>query len=390
MRLLMLSWRYIDHPMAGGAEILTHQVLRRLVAAGHSVTCFTAEHPGASRTESLDGVELVRTGRQWTIHGHAWRWLRRRLDDFDVVVDQINTIPFLTPLYVPAHQRVLFICQLARGYWFRETRGLFRAAAPVGYAAEPGMMKLYRGAPTITISESSKADLVGFGFDPDEIAVIPMALTAPPLDALAPKDGPPRLIMVGRLTPAKFVEEGIRSFRLLKMKLPEAELDIVGGGDDRYRTRLERMIQAERIPGVHFHGRVDESRKSELLARAHVHLFTSHREGWGLVVSEAAAMGTPSVGYDVPGVVDSIGDARFLAPSGDIAALARLLYALLSDPELFAEVRTAAWERTHSMSYDATAVAFARALARVSPSSASPVSSRSLDSAADGGVSRTR
>jgi glycosyltransferase involved in cell wall biosynthesis len=376
MRILMLSWRYVDHPMSGGAEVLTHQVLRRLVAAGHSVTCFTAEHPASGRTDSLDGVELVRSGRQWTVHGRAWRWLRRRLDDFDVVVDQVNTIPFLTPLYVPDRQRVLFICQLARGYWFRETRGLFRAVAPLGYAAEPSVMRLYRNTPTISISDTSKADLVGLGFDPSQVSVIPMALIDPPLDALAPKVGPPRVIIVGRLTPAKFVEEGIRAFELLKTRLPDAELDVVGGGDERYRRRLGRMVETRRIADVRFHGRVDECRKRELLAHAHVHLFTSHREGWGLVVTEAAAMGTPSVGYDVQGVADSIGDPRLMAPRGDVKTLAARLYALESDPRLFSEVRTVAWERTQAMSYDNTALAFLRVLTEVSGSSTPLVTSR--------------
>jgi glycosyltransferase involved in cell wall biosynthesis len=364
MRLLMLSWRYVDHPMSGGAEVLTHEVLRRLVVAGHSVTCFTAEYRGASRTDSVDGVELVRLGRQWTVHAHAWRWLRRRLRDFDLVVDQINTIPFFTPWYVPADKRVLFICQLARGYWFRETRGLFRAAAPAGYLAEPYMIGLYRHTPAVTISESSKADLVRLGFYPGEVAVIPMALTDPPLDTLLPKKGPLRVVIIGRLTPAKFVEEGVRAFELLKREVRDAALDIVGSGDARYRGRLQRMIRLRGISGVTFHGRVDARRKRKLLAKAHFHLFTSHREGWGLTVSEAAAMGTPSVGYDTEGVRDSIGDPRLLVRTGDVKTLAARLVAVSRDPKLYAELRHAAWERARSMSYDDTAVAFELGLGR--------------------------
>ena len=375
MKLLMLSWRYIDHPMSGGAEVLTHEVLRRLVAAGHSVTCFSGQYAGSSSTDSLDGVDLIRCGRQWTVHAQAWRWLRRRIDEFDVVVDQINTIPFLTPLYVPDHKRVLFICQLARGYWFRETRGLFRAAAPIGYLAEPHVMRLYRHTPAITISESSKADLVDLGFDPGHIATVPMALTEPPLRQLDAKEGPLRVIVVGRLTPAKFVEEGVRAFELLTREFPDAQLDVVGGGDLRYRHRLERLVRRRGINGVTFHGRVDEARKRELLAAAHVHLFTSHREGWGLVVSEAAAMGTPSVGYDVQGVRDSIAEPRLLARSGDVATLAARVATLGREPKLYAELRETAWEQTLAMSYDDTALAFERALERTGPQPASLASS---------------
>jgi glycosyltransferase involved in cell wall biosynthesis len=362
MKILMLSWRYVDHPMSGGAEVLTHEVLSRLVADGHSVTCFTAEYPGAGRTGSIDGVELVRHGRQWSVHLHAWRWLRRRLPEFDVVIDQINTIPFMTPWYVPDDKRRLFICQLARGYWFRETRGAFKVAAPFGYLAEPQVMRRYRTTPTITISDSSRDDLVALGFDRASVAVIPMAITEPPLDTLPPKQPPLRVIMLGRLTPAKFVEEGIRAFELLQHEQPGAELDIVGSGDDRYRTRLARIVERRAIAHVTFHGRVAVPRKRALLASAHIHLFTSHREGWGLTVSEAAAVGTPSVGYDVQGVRDSIGEPRLLAPRGDLTALAGRMKTLSRDPELYAEVRQAAWERIRGMSYHETVRAFERAL----------------------------
>ena len=372
----MLSWRYVDHPMSGGAEVLTHEVLRRLVANGHSVTCFTAEYPGSDRAGWIDGVEIIRLGRQWTVHARAWRWSRRRLHNFDLVVDQINTIPFFTPWYVPAGKRVLFICQLARGYWFRETRGLFRAVAPVGYFAEPNLMRLYRRTPAITISNSSKADLVRLGFDAANVTVIPMALIEPPLSALSEKEGVPRVISVGRLTPAKFVEEAIRAFELVKQEVPNAELDIVGSGDHRYREKLRRMVRRRGIAGVTFHGRVDVQRKQELLERAYVHLFTSHREGWGLVVSEAAAVGTPSVGYDVPGVRDSIAEPRLLAQRGDIEDLATRIKMLVRDPKLYAEQRNKAWERTRSMSYDDTALAFERALGKLRDSSASLTPSR--------------
>src|SRR3954453_6911062 len=120
VRIAMLSWRYLDNPAAGGAELLTHEVLKRLVAAGHDVTCFTASYPGAAPTGEIDGVRIVRRGRQWTVHVQAWRWLRGRIAGFDRIVDQINTIPFLTPLYVDEQRRRFYICQLAREYWWRE------------------------------------------------------------------------------------------------------------------------------------------------------------------------------------------------------------------------------------------------------------------------------
>ena len=362
----MLSWRYIGHPAAGGAEILTHEILRRLAADGHEVTAFAAAHPGAPSEGLLDGVRLVRRGRPWTVHIEAWRWLRSRRHAFDRIVDQVNTVPFLTPLYVSRQRRRLFICQLAQEYWFRETRGPFRVVAPLGYLAEPWYLRAYRSTEVVTISRSTADDLKALGVGRTGLSIIPMALPTPPLGSLEPKTGPWRIVVLGRLTPAKFVEEALDVFAAVRRRLPDARLDIVGEGDPVYRRRLETRAVGAGRGGVFFHGKVGEDRKLELLREARVHLFCSHREGWGLTVTEAVVMGTPSVGYDVPGVRDSIAEPVLLAPSGDTDGLAQRVLALRADPQTYERVREAAWERTLSLSYDATASAFAVAIG-VSP-----------------------
>jgi glycosyltransferase involved in cell wall biosynthesis len=356
----MLSWRGPGHPQAGGAEVLTHEVLRRAVGRGHAVTWFGGAWPGASTHAELDGVRLVRRGRQHTVHVQAWRFARRRLADFDVVVDQVNTLPFLTPLYVPEPQRRMFIHQTAREYWWRQTRGAFRLVAPLGYALEPQYLKAYRGTRTVTVSGSTRDELLALGLPPERVAVMPEAVDVPALDALAPKAGPLRVLMIGRLEPAKFVEEGIEAFALVARDRPDARLDVAGGGEPSYRTALERRVAALGLADrVTFHGRVGDAARLALLDAAHVHLFTSHREGWGLTVTEAARRGTPTVGYDAPGVRDSVRDRRLLAPlGGGPAALAAIVERLAADAALYEEVRAEAWAFSRTLSFEASTDAF--------------------------------
>src|SRR5215211_3592958 len=283
----MLSWRYIDHPQAGGAETATHEILRRLAARGWRVHCFTAAYPGAPREGEIDGVKLVRRGRQATVHIHAWRWLRRRLSEFDLVVEQMNTLPFLTPLYVPRDRRRLLIHQLAREYWWSQTRGIVKLAAPFGYVLEPLQLKCYRRTRTITISRSSRDDLHALGIT--DVRIIPMAIERSPVGRPADRDSGLRVVALGRLEPAKHVEDVIEALAVVQRRVPGAQLDLVGNGTRRYRHRLERLVERRGVKGVTFHGRVSEERKWELLETAHVHVFASRREGWGLTVTEAAA-----------------------------------------------------------------------------------------------------
>lgn len=358
----MLSWRSPGHPQGGGAENLTYETLRRAVERGHDVTWFSAMWPGAAPVEDVDGIRVLRRGRQWTVHLQAWRWLRRRQDDYDIIVDQVNTIPFFTPLYVSRDQRWLYIFQTAREYWWRQTRGVFRLVAPIGYVLEPWYLRLYRSTPAITISASTRDELMALGLPRDAIEIIPMANTFPAVERLDDKGKAFRVIVVGRLEPAKHAEQSIEAFAALQREIPDARLDIVGSGQPAYQQQLAAQVARLGLQHVTFHGRVSEDDKHALMAAAHVHVFASHREGWGLTVTEAAALGTPSVGYDVPGVRDSIADSARLAPRGDTAALGALLIRLAREGEWYEHVRRAAWERARELSYEATTDAFLEAL----------------------------
>lgn len=82
--------------------------------------------------------------------------------------------------------------------------------------------------------------------------------------------------------------------------MPTAVLWVIGTGP------MEDELRLSAPEGVQFLGKISESEKMERLARAHVLILTSVREGWGLVVTEAAAVGTPTVAYDVAGLADSV------------------------------------------------------------------------------------
>jgi glycosyltransferase involved in cell wall biosynthesis len=69
------------------------------------------------------------------------------------------------------------------------------------------------------------------------------------------------------------------------------------------------MLERLRSPApsnVSFVGRIERGEVLARLTRAHVLVAASVREGWGLNVSEAAACGTPTIGYCVPGLRDSV------------------------------------------------------------------------------------
>jgi glycosyltransferase involved in cell wall biosynthesis len=359
VRILILNWRDVRSPKAGGAEILTHEIARRLIQRGHQVTWFTSRPPSLPREEEIDGIRVVRRGSELTTRFYAPKFARRL--DADVVVEEVNTLPYFSSGWSRA-PAILLIMQLARDIWWYEAP---RLLAPVGFAAEPLYLRAYRNVNAITISDSSLHDLRRLGLRRD-ISVIPVSVSMPALPELPPKTPKGKLVFVGRLVPSKRVLHAIRALAELRKARPTATLAIVGSGPelDKAKELASRLGVSD---AVSFHGRVTEEEKIDALQSSDVVIACSVREGWGLTVTEAARRGTPAAAYDVPGLRDSILDGRtgvLTAPAP--ASLAAAAESLLRDPIRYERIRHAAWDRARQLSWERTTDAFEHALQKAS------------------------
>jgi glycosyltransferase involved in cell wall biosynthesis len=359
LRILILNWRCPRNPRAGGAESLTFEIARRLVAMGHTVEWFSASFPGAAPVEEMDGIRIVRAGRQWTVHWHAFKRYRRRLrGQFDVVIDEVNTMPFFTPLWAGIPTCML-IFQLAREVWWYESP--FPISA-VGYVTEPLYLRGYRHTPVFTISKSTEQDLRGLGFKAS-ITIVPIGIEKV-VDQSRPKADTPTFLYVGRLAPSKRIAHILRAVALFREATGTGTLQLVGSGSAGYQRTLVGLAQRLGIEAnVVFVGRASSEEKHRLMAEAHALLMTSVREGWGLVVTEANACGTPAIVYDVPGLRDSVVDES----TGIVVApgpqnLSAAMVRLTTDSVLYARLVTEGQRWSAAFSFEAAASVVARAL----------------------------
>ena len=347
-----MNWRDIKNPDAGGAEVFTHEVAKRLAAQGHQVTLFTSEFPGSKRKEIMDGVEVIRSGGKYTVYLNAKTQYRRVFsrEDYDLVIDEINTRPFLTPRFVRKEKIVGLIHQLAGEYWFYET------PFPINYIGyhylEKRWLRPYVAVPMVTVSESTRTDLKELGFM--KVCVVTQGLSVTPLPSLPEKEEKPTLIFIGRLRRAKLPDHAIKAYESVSRDIPETRLWIVGDG------YLFDTLKNHAPPGVKFFGKVTNEAKLDLLKRAHLMLMPGIREGWGLVVTEANAMGTPVIAYDVPGLRDSVRDGMTgrLVSAGDISGIAREALHLIVDRRQREILATNALSWSRNFSWNRTAREF--------------------------------
>lgn len=302
VRILIFNWRDIKHSAAGGAEVYAHEVCREWVKLGHDVTFFTSRHDRSASAEVVDGIKIIRRGGRLTVYWRARLFYRSEgRGRFDLVVDAVNTRPFLCPRFVKDAPVLAIFHQVAMDVWNHE---LPLPIAVIGRRLlEPFWLRRYREVPVVAVSDSTRQSLESFGIY--GVSVVPEGIRAADVEQREAQQAPPReerptVLFVGRLTSNKRPDHAITAFKRAQRSIPDLQMWVIGTGP------LERQLRAKQLSSLRFLGRVSEQVKQERLGRAHAVLATSVREGWGLIVTEAAACGTPTIAYDVPGLRDSV------------------------------------------------------------------------------------
>lgn len=359
MRILILNWRDIKNPRSGGAEILTHEVAKRFVALGHHVVQFSSFFQGAHKKEVIDNVEIVREGNAdirtlfASVHFRAFLFYQKEKGKFDVVIDEVHGIPFFTPWYVK-EKKIVLICEVTSDLWIKLFGPFF---GMVGRVAEKFYISLvYKNILFTTISDSTKKDLIEDGVNEKDIVVLPMGINVPRNIEDMEKEKEKTLIFVGRLTVAKGIEEALIALKeIVKKKI--VKLWVVGRGEPDYMQKLKRMCRELGIEDkVTFYGFVTENKKFTLLARAHLLIHPSLREGFGLTIPEAGYVGTPVVAYNSSGLRDIVknGKSGILVAKKSPESLADTCIQLLSGESLYQKLCQGAKKEALQYNWDNT------------------------------------
>lgn len=353
--VVFFNWRDTANPEGGGSEVFVEHIARGLVGVGYRVTIVCAAHDRAPADEVRDGVRFVRRGNKLTVYAHGW-WqaLRRSLGQVDAFVDVQNGIPFFvrlagrTPVIVLVHH-------VHREQWPVVYPGL---AGRVGWAIESQVARrAFAGCQYVAVSQATRDELIRIGVRADDIAVVHNG-AEPAMEVDAARSGTPLVCTLGRLVPHKQVEHAVDAVAELSAVLPDIRLVVVGSGwweDDLRKHVAERGL----MHLVSFEGHVDDRRKHELLAASWVLALPSLKEGWGLVVGEAAQHRVPTLAYrSAGGTTESVTDGVTGLLANDRGDFTRLLHRLLTDDELRTSLGEAAHQQANSYTWEHAAHSF--------------------------------
>ncbi|PJI09641.1 MULTISPECIES: glycosyltransferase family 4 protein [Clostridium] len=368
INILFLSWRDIKCPKSGGAEVFTHEMLKRLNFDKYNITHFSPIFEGAKSEEIIDNISYIRRGNILSVIREAKKYYKLNEKTIDFVVDQCNTHKFFTPLWVPKEKRIFFIHQLTREIWYENAKF---PISFLGYLSETPTLKLYKNDYTITVSASTKNDLIDIGFNKDKVHIFPEGLNFKPWNSekFIEKDNSDIFGYVGRFVNYKGIDAAVKAYSIIKKKHTQSKLWIIGKKNDVYiEEKLVPVFKENNISygdrdenrDVTFFGFVTDKEKLTLMSKMKALLFPSSREGFGLTVIEAGAVGTPTIVYNSKGLVDAVdqGKAGYICKENTPKDLCSIMSRVIEDKTEYNLVREKAYDFSLKFNWDNTSICF--------------------------------
>jgi FkbM family methyltransferase len=215
----------------------------------------------------------------------------------------------------------------------REKSNIFRRTA--SYAATFCMLRFFDAI--VTVSNSTKKDLVRFGVKEEKIHVIPNATEAPQVGKNNYDHEEVRILFVGTCYPRKGLRYLLEA--VAKLKRDKIKIDIVGNLEDdkKHVSELYRLVKKLGIDErVTFHGHVRIEQLWDHYRRADIFVLPSLWEGFGVVFLDAMSFGLPIVSTNVGAIPELVRHEEngLLVKPGDPMALAAAIERLVVSPSL--------------------------------------------------------
>lgn len=351
--ILLLNWRDTKHIYAGGAEVYVHELAKRWVQMGMQVTQFCGNDGRAPRSETVDGVHIIRRGGLYTVYlWSALYYIFRFRKHVDVIVESQNGAPFLSPLY--SRKKIVPIIHHINQHLF--DKSLPKPLAIIAKNVEKWLIPfLYRNYEFTVISPSTRKELKKLSNWPLNTTIIYCGIDNQ-LYIPGKKSHVPTVLYVGRLKKHKQVNILLEAARLVRKEMPAFKLIIAGDGDEK--QSLEMLAEKLALKAnVEFKGKVTEEEKIKLYQEAWVCVQPSMTEGWGITNIEANACGTPVIASNIPGLRDSVkhNETGILFETGNITELATHIHELLTNTTKREQLASNAIQWAQKFSWDASA-----------------------------------
>jgi L-malate glycosyltransferase len=310
MKILLFSEYFPESPdseITGGVEARGFNIAARL-AKKNSVTLLTSWRPGQKRHDNIYGIKVIRVGPEHKYSNRAGFFSRIlfvayaikegiKYKDADIIDGQNWTTYYPTYLVAKKLRKpcVITYHETWVGEWVKN-KGVITG---LPYEIYERLLLKLKYDKIISVSEFTKRRLVAKGTKEKTIDVIYNGINLEDFDFACKKDKVPSVCYIGRLVKTKKVDVLIKAVALLKKDLPKIRCKIVGQGDER-KNLEELAVKLGVKDNVTFLGFIKDTKEvRRILKSSMVFSLPSIAEGFGIVLLEAMASGTPYVCSDI-------------------------------------------------------------------------------------------
>lgn len=310
MKIAVLSELFPPY-LSGGGERRYYEICKRLAGRGHEVHVYTMRIEGSPREEVLDGIHIHRLGFTHPLRGRKYLPLATYFMDLIPILvqekfDIIDANAYVSAIggYLPALIRgTPIVCTIHDVYGKSWGKYVGKGWGMLGRGIEKTMLQIPYNK-VITVSQASKKLLIAEGIDPDSIVVIPNGVDYKTFSSVKAKRDRNKILYVGRFVELKNLPDLLKAFVIVSRSNPKATLEMVGDGP--LREEIPKGAEYLGIQAkVTITGFLDEREDlAKKMAGAWVFVNPSLQEGFGIVLLEAMAAGTPVVAHDLAAYKD--------------------------------------------------------------------------------------
>lgn len=338
MNILFLTWKDIKHPFSWWAEKVIYEYCKWLIWKWHNITWISSWFKNSLKSEIIEWINIIRIYNIKTIYFFIHKWYKsyKKNNTIDVIIDEAGWIPLLSPLY----EKKIPIYFLIHHIWEKEFD--FKYIFPLNLISRflyNKIILLYKNKKTITVSESTKNELVNkFNFDKDAVYIIENTINIPILKEIDYNKKENSILFIWRIMPIKRIEDCIKSFSIFFKNNTTYQLNILWNIQyKKYKKKLDTLITKLNLNNkITF---IDYNAKnfSDLLIKSKVLLVTSYKEWFWLVVLEWNSYWLPVLWYNVAWLKDNIknGINWFLIEDWNIKLLANKLSEIVKNKKLY-------------------------------------------------------
>jgi glycosyltransferase involved in cell wall biosynthesis len=359
LKIVFIAWKDIKNPASGGAELVHQELSKRLVSDGYDVTHLVPGFKNCEKEEIIDGIKIDRVGNNILYFYlllpfiYIFKYSRKT----DLLIDCFNCFGSFCFLF--SKKSIIFIHHIQDEIWWWQQnfegvpKQLIFLINPLGYFIEKIQLNLIGflfSDVTLTVSDSTKKELLSYGFKDDHVSVINECAIEKTINKLDEKTISKDFVVshIGTRT-MKRPKDTLEAFGYINEKYPQSKLFMLGGGSEL--VDLQSYVEKNKIRNVTFYGRVAEKEKMELLKQSQLLITTPVKEGWGIVVTEANSVGTPAVTYNVSGIRDS-NKFGIISKENTPKSLSKTVIELVENPDLYQKIREESYEYSKNFTFD--------------------------------------